>query len=157
MNIRTILIALGVLLVVIVIYFFVKGYITPNENQLAVSGKATINNHTFKIAVARTSRDKQIGLSGRTSIPDDEAMLFPFDKPDYYSFWMKQMKFPIDIIYINGNKVVTVHKNVQPPQGQNADLPIYRPDQPADKVLEIKANLSDKYNIKPGDTVAIEQ
>jgi uncharacterized membrane protein (UPF0127 family) len=81
-------------------------------------------------------------------------MLFLFDPKETPSFWMKDMLFPIDIIFINDGTVVTVYKNVQPPiDGQN--LPLYKPNQPIDDVLEINAGLSEQYGIKEGDSVKI--
>ncbi len=74
---------------------------------LLISGKSTkvlVNDQTFKVIVAKSDKDKQIGLSEKNKIEQDQGMLFIFDNPDYHSFWMKDMKFPIDIIYINGDK-----------------------------------------------------
>jgi uncharacterized protein len=83
-------------------------------------------------------------------------MLFVFDKADYYSFWMKNMKFPIDIIFIRGDKIVSISKNAVAPKSADASLPIYKPEAPVDKVLEINSGLSDKHNIKKGDKVEIK-
>ena len=82
-------------------------------------------------------------------------MLFPFEKPGYYSFWMKNMKFPIDIIFIKSGKIVTIHKDVMPPKNLTDALPIYNPKEPADTVLEINAGLSEDYKFKEGDEVKL--
>jgi len=111
-------------------------------------------NHTFKLYVAKSSNDQQVGLSKYDKIDDSRGMIFTFGKPDYYSFWMKQMKFPIDIIYIKDNKIVTIHKSVKPPKSSE-ELTLYNPTQPSDKVLEVNAGLSQKYNIKEGDSVEL--
>lgn len=68
---------------------------------------------------------------------------------------MKEMRFPIDIIYIKGGIVTTVIKNAQIPDESN-NLPIYQPTEKSDKVLEINSGLSEKYNIKKGSSVKIE-
>ena len=81
-------------------------------------------------------------------------MLFLYDTPDYYQFWMKGMAFPLDIIFIRDSTIVTIARNVPPPIG-DSELPRYGPDEPADKVLEINAGLCDKYGIQEGDTVDI--
>lgn len=116
--------------------------------------KVVINGQTFSVTVAKTDKEKQIGLSSRKSLAKNSGMLFVFDEPDYYSFWMKNMNFPIDIIYINGDKVDTIINNAMP-VAQGA-LPIYQPSEKSDKVLEINAGLSNSYNIKSGTTVKIE-
>ena len=118
--------------------------------------KVLVNNKTFSVTVAKSDQEKQIGLSKKEKIEENQGMLFIFDNPDYYRFWMKEMKFPIDIIYIKDNKVVTIVENAKPPSSSGTDLTIYQPDDKSDKVLEVKAGLASKYNIKEGTTVKIE-
>lgn len=120
------------------------------------SAKATVNNHTFSLLIARSAAEKEAGLTSKTSLPQGSGMLFLFDKAGDYSFWMKNMKFPIDIIYIDKDKVVTVYENLQPAKSKNESIPVFTSNQPADKVLEINAGLSKKYSIKKGDMVKIE-
>lgn len=117
--------------------------------------KAKIGSYEFNLAIAKTDKEKQIGLAKYKNIPQNFGILFPFEKPDYYAFWMKGMKFPIDIIYIKQNKIVDIHENIQPPKSDNEQLPIIKPKETSDMVLEINANLSDKYNFKIGDLVKI--
>ncbi|MCL5746726.1 MAG: DUF192 domain-containing protein [Patescibacteria group bacterium] len=116
---------------------------------------AEINNHVFRLEVAKTEKQQEIGLAKYKSIPLNFGMLFPFGKPGFYSFWMKNMKFPIDIIYIRNNRIVTIYKNVPCPKSVNGKLPIYQPVSAADTVLEINANLSQKYGFKVNQPVEI--
>ncbi|MBI2621925.1 MAG: DUF192 domain-containing protein [Candidatus Levybacteria bacterium] len=118
--------------------------------------KVLVNDQSFSVSVAKTEKEKQIGLSKTTEINENQGMLFIFDEPDYYSFWMKDMKFPIDIIYINGDKIVTVIDNAKPPVNGDGVLEVYQPEDQSDKVLEISAGLAKKYNIKKGTTIKIE-
>lgn len=131
-----------------------KNYL--QENPSWKTAKATIKNHSFKLHIAKSSKDKQIGLSQKKNLPDDYAMIFPFEKPDYYSFWMRNMVFPIDIIFIKDNSIVTIYPDIKPPASQNDILQIFKPKIPADTVLEIKSGLSQKYDFKEGDKVTIE-
>lgn len=117
--------------------------------------KVTIKEHEFLASVAKTNTEKEIGLSNKTSLTDDAGTLFIFEKSDYYPFWMKNMKFPIDIIFINNNRIVTIFLNQKVPN-PNENIPIVKPEEPSDMVLEINANLSNKYNFKKGDEVKIE-
>lgn len=119
------------------------------------STKVIVVDQTFRVMVAKTDKEKQIGLSNKKQIAKDQGMLFIFNNSDYYSFWMKNMEFPIDIIYINGNKVTTVVDSAKVPN-TNTNLTIYQPQDKSDKVLEINAGLANKYNIKKGSTVTIE-
>lgn len=115
--------------------------------------KASVQNRSFNLIVAKDPKDIEIGLSNRTSLPENEGMLFIFNKSDYYQFWMRDMKFPIDIIFIKDNKIVTIHHNAQPPKSANENIPLYKPTSPVNRVFEINAGLAKKYNIKEGDTV----
>jgi len=116
---------------------------------------AVINGHSFDIEMAITDSQKSKGLAKYEKIPESFGMLFLFGKADYYSFWMKNMKFPIDIIYINDNKIVDIFKNVPNPKSKSEVPKTIKPSLPSDKVLEINAGLSDKYNFKRGDSVRI--
>lgn len=120
------------------------------------STKVFVNGQTISVMVAKTDKEKQVGLSGRNKIGENQGMLFIFDTPNYYSFWMKEMKFPIDIIYINGNKITTVVENAKPPLSANDNLAIYQPSEKSDKVLELNAGSADKLKIKTGAVVEIE-
>lgn len=120
------------------------------------STKVLVNGGSFRVTVAKTEKEKQIGLSKTEGINENQGMLFVFDTPDYHSFWMKEMKFPIDIIYINGDKVITVIENAKPPTDSGGSLEIYQPEDKSDKVLEVSAGIAKKYNIKKSTSIKVE-
>jgi uncharacterized protein len=155
---KKVLLAFAVLIIVAWGLYFFRNYWKDTGSQL-ISNKnstVTINNNIFKVAVVISEKDMEIGLSETKSIAPNQGMIFLFKTPGYYSFWMKNMKFPIDIIYINGDAIVTIINNAQSPKNNAENLTIYSPAQPADKVLEIQAGLSDKYHFKNGDKVKYE-
>lgn len=115
---------------------------------------AIINNHNFKLFVARTEEEKQVGLSKYNSLDKDKAMIFIFDKPDYYRFWMKDMKFPIDIIFITSGKISKIVQNATPPKDN--EFTIYSPSEPIDKVLEVNAGVSKDDKFKVGQEVSFK-
>jgi len=115
----------------------------------------SINRKTFNIEIPRSNEQKELGLARYKTIAKDFGMLFIFENKDYYSFWMKSMKFPIDIIFISDNKITTIYKNVDYPKKENEKLKIYKPDVASDMVFEINAGLSDKFKFKKGDSVKI--
>lgn len=116
----------------------------------------TIDKQIFSVIVAKSDSDKEKGLSVKSSIGQNEGMLFPFAKEGYYAFWMKDMKFPIDIIFVNKNRIITIYQNVPAPKSPSESLSLYKPEMPIDTVLEINAGLSKKYNFKKGDEVKIQ-
>jgi len=117
--------------------------------------KAKINGKEFNLEIAKTDSEKQIGLSKYKDITQNFGMLFPFGKVNYYSFWMKDMKFSIDIIFIKSNKIITIFKNVPAPKSINEPLQIYKSSGPSDTVLEIKGGVSQKYNFQVNQAVEI--
>ena len=117
----------------------------------------TISGHVFEVDVATDPDDIETGLSGRKDLADDQAMLFIFPRKQELAFWMHGMNFNIDLLWIDGNKVLDYEKNMPAPNKNTAirDLPRFFPSQPVDKVLEMKAGLIDSLGIKIGDTVDI--
>jgi len=108
-----------------------------------------INGKNIKVEVARTTTERAKGLSSRNSLVPDTGMLFVFDKADLHSFWMKDMLFPLDIIYINNGKVAET-TTLQPPSDNN--IPKYTPQNKAQYVLELNVN----SGFKVGDEVKIK-
>ncbi len=94
-----------------------------------------------------------VGLSGRDSIGSADGMLFVFDEPKLPAFWMKDMRFPLDIIWIAGGRVSDIDENVTVPSGSASDdeLPRYIPDTAIDRVLEVEAGFVKKNSIRIGD------
>lgn len=113
-----------------------------------------IGSEKIHVAVALTEELRERGLSGVSHINDDEGMLFIFDKPAQYSFWMPDMNFPIDIIWIGTDKkIIDVTKNAQPLTPD--EKPIYfKPNKPAQYVLEVNTGFFDQSNLKEGMGVA---
>jgi uncharacterized membrane protein (UPF0127 family) len=138
---------LGILTVLIIVFIEII-YFTPQIPRAEIDG------HTFSLYLAKTSQEQEVGLAKFNKIEKNQGMLFIFPKSDYYSFWMKNMKFSIDIIFINKNQIVDIFKNV-PFQKNNDNLPIYTTREMADKVLEINSGLSKEYKIKIGDKVDV--
>ncbi len=121
------------------------------------SSQLKIADTTVNIEVASTPDARSRGLSGRDSLDPNSGMLFTFDKSDKYSFWMKDMKFSLDFIWINSDMVVDLLANVPAPApNQTSDsLPIYQPVTLVDKVLEVNAGFITSHGIKVGDKIQL--
>jgi len=107
--------------------------------------------------IADTPAKRVKGLSGVRSLAESSGMLFVMEDPGYVGIWMKDMKFPIDILWIAGGKVVDMKENVRPPSS-GADLnklPIYRSIVRSNFVLEVNAGFSARHAIHIGDRVNI--
>jgi len=108
--------------------------------------------------VADTPEKRELGLSFRGSLDENTGMLFVFESPNIAFFWMKDMNFPLDIIWIMDNKVIDIDKNVPTPKEGAAlnQLPKYSPTDKINYALEVNAGFTDKNKIKAGDEVKIE-
>lgn len=110
----------------------------------------TVDGIGLNVDVADTPEKKAQGLSGRIGMGEDEGMLFVYDAPGLYTFWMKDMLFSIDIIWINENyEIVDIAKNALP----DSFLQTFQPQKPAQYVLEVNAGFSDRNNIQIGSRV----
>jgi uncharacterized membrane protein (UPF0127 family) len=120
------------------------------EGELTI--KKASNDSVIKsidIEIADDEYQTQTGMMYRDSMKDTQGMLFVFPKASYHSFYMKNTRIPLDIIYIDSEKkIVSIQKNAKP--FDETSLPS---NAPAQYVLEVNAGLSDTWNIEVGDLI----
>jgi uncharacterized membrane protein (UPF0127 family) len=110
----------------------------------------TAPNGVVKAMIADTDASRRQGLSDKPSLPEDAGMLFVFDVPGQYGFWMKDMTFPLDMVWIGADKtVVSVSKDLSP----DTYPEVFNPPVPISYVLEINAGSADRLGIIPGAIV----
>lgn len=121
-------------------------------------GRATVkfSEVTVEALVPLTPNLQRRGLAKRTGLGSREGMLFTYQQPSRYAFWMNGMLFPLDFIWINDNRVVDLTVDVPTPLPDQTDLPIYRPEFPITSMLEVAGGFAAANNIKIGDVVKIE-
>ena len=112
-----------------------------------------VNNHKINLEIASTKKTQQQGLSGRDYLPENNGMLFVYNQSGYRSFWMKEMKFPLDFVWINDGQIIGITVNVQPKDYQPPKS--LTSPQPVDKILEINANEAEKLGLKVGQQIAL--
>ncbi len=112
--------------------------------------------HTIDVEVVVSVAEQRLGLGQRESLPANRGMLFVYNSVGEKIFWMKGMKFSIDIIWLKNGKIVHIEKNVPPPSVMtpNAHLKRYGHGAYADSVLEVTAGFSDARKLKNGDRVS---
>lgn len=120
--------------------------------------KIQINNIVISAEIADEAPEQSKGLSDRESIASNSGMLFVYKNPEIRRFWMKGMKFPIDIIWINESRVVDILLDAKPPEPNTPDsnLTIYQPNEPVDKVLEVNSGFVNVHGITIGDNITFE-
>ncbi len=129
-------IALALLCVTLPFAFY-----TPAGAVLRVGGAS------YQLQIVSTTAAQRVGLSGRATMPEDAGMLFVFDKPVAECFWMKDMQFPLDIIWMNAQKqVVYVKQNLAP----STYPATFCPSKPAMFAIELRAGEVAKRHIVVG-------
>lgn len=102
--------------------------------------------------LADTNELRARGLSGRQTLADGNGMLFLFSAPERPGFWMQGMKFPLDLIWVTGDRVSEITARVPLPlAGQTP--PVYQPRIPVTAVLEVPAGFSQRQGVRIGDPV----
>src|ERR1035437_6315215 len=137
------------LIIFFLVGFFLIKFQTPTQPPPYQGGGAegrggqikfvNIAGQNIKVDLALTQATQAQGLSGRQSLSENEGMLFVFDKPGKYPFWMKDMNFPIDMIWIGENlQVVYIEKDARPESYPES----YGPSSDAKYVLEVVSGFS---------------
>jgi uncharacterized membrane protein (UPF0127 family) len=157
MNKKSMVIVTVIILVVLAAACFWYFYFFAHAvNPTLPKTTLTIDGNTWSVELATTTIQQAHGLSGREGLGVNDGMLFIFGGPGVQNFWMKDMNFSIDMIWISGNTVAGFAQDAAPQPGNPLwKLKIYTSPYNVDKVLEVVAGTVAKYNIKVGDTVAI--
>ena len=132
--------------------------VQPNNTATAGYKKVnvTVNGVELVADIASTTEQRSKGLAVRDSMAENESMLFYFPKANDYSFWMKDMKFPIDIIWLDIDRyVIHIEHNLEPCT-PNDGCPTYKPDGKAQYVLEVVAGFANEFDVMEGTRVEFD-
>lgn len=117
--------------------------------QMSVS----MNEKEFTAFISDTAELRSRGLSGFSRLRDDEAMIFIFDAEGMWDFWMKDMNFSIDMVWLDTDKsIVGIEKSVSPdtfPKSFSAGVKSMY-------VLEFNSGTVEKLGIKIGDSIILK-
>jgi uncharacterized membrane protein (UPF0127 family) len=133
-----------------VIALFVYG--GENMQKQDNYAKLAIGNEVMKVELAKTLIQREKGLSGKLNLPENNGILFVFERPGLYSFWMKDMNFAIDIIWLDENMLVVDIKERAKPSSYPER---FISDEPARYVLEANAGFVSSAGIKIGSSAKI--
>ena len=133
--------------------FFAKTNVNDSEY---LKGYVIVDNYKILVDIALTDKQVQDGLSIKNSLNENEGMLFFLGEPRKASFWMKNMKFPIDIIWIDADKTVVHIEHSLQPCSSDLLCPTYSPVDDSLYVLETVGGFAEKHNIAKGTPVDFE-
>jgi uncharacterized membrane protein (UPF0127 family) len=145
-----IIVAVSIIILLGAVFFSKKiNDFRKNNNGI---GEIKLGQENFSIEIANTQEKIEKGLSDRENFCEKCAMLFIFKDSRKQTFWMKNMKFDLDIIWIRGGEIVGISSNVSHENGENE---VISSPGNIDKVIEIRAGMSEKLNLKIGDIIKI--
>ena len=110
----------------------------------------------FRVAaeVAATGAARARGLMFRDSLDERAGMVFPFDVPGHYPFWMKNVRIPLDILWLDaGGRVVWIVERAEPCTSE--PCPMYVPGAEASYVVEVIGGFAAKHGVAVGDAVTL--
>jgi len=152
-----ILVAILVFLLAVVFLLYAKpinknGYNGIESAKVEKVSTVEVDGTIFKVVIADTEKEMNRGLSGRKKLEKNQGMLFVFEKSGVYPFWMKDMNFPIDIIWIDEDfKVVYIKENATPESYPET----FTSYSPARYALEVASGVTKNNKIKIGDNVIL--
>jgi hypothetical protein len=140
---------LGILVIVLVISLGLIAFLDI-ANRHTSADTMLVNGRSFSLEVAQTEHARELGLGARASLPADHGMLFVFDHVAPECFWMKDMHFPLDIIWVSSDKkVVHIEQNVSPSTYPNSFCPV----EPVKYVIELNAGMAARADIRAGESL----
>lgn len=108
------------------------------------------------VQVAKTIGQRHTGLGGREQLLPYGGMVFPYSPPKRAGIVMRDMQFPIDIIWARAGTIVDIAPNVQTePDATEVELTVYYPRTEADLVIEVVAGFTEQYGIQIGDQISV--
>ncbi len=140
----TLLVLFGTFLacLIVIALFRLNAYEAESNNCVRLQKEGAC---VLSLEYASSRTQKMIGLGNRVSMPEDHAMVFPYDTPQAQCFWMKDMKFSLDMIWLDANKqVVHVEPNVSPETYPKT----YCPPVDAQYVIEVNAGTASKLGLE---------
>jgi uncharacterized protein len=115
---------------------------------------STPSGATIQAEIADTTEKRAKGLMYRDSLAKDRGMLFTFAEPQLWTFWMKNTRIPLDIIWMDGKKrIVHIERNVPTCSRTDDGCPQYQPNDNAMYVLELAAGVADALKLQRGSVL----
>ncbi|UFP97240.1 DUF192 domain-containing protein [Gloeobacter morelensis] len=123
--------------------------------QLPIKATVEIGGRMFYLEVARTKRERQIGLMGRSQLAPQRGMLFIFEGPEKAKFWMKDTKIALDMIFVSRGQVVDVVQMAPP--CKTTICQVYGGEKLADSVIEVAGGTWQKLGLSIGHPIQIKR
>lgn len=152
-----VLIAIATLVIMYFTFPYVQKHLQTVRAMMSIEQQYTkkhlsIGESVITVFIADTDTKRSLGLSNREFLPSKQGMFFVFPHKDTYGIWMKDMNFPIDILWIDDQyKIIHIEENISPTTYPR----VFKPLNPALYVLEVNASYVKNNSIKKGDSITV--
>jgi len=131
-----------------------SGCAVQNENAEQRQTACVENGKCLNLRIADSAQEREQGLMFEKSLPENEGMLFVFDEPGIYGFWMKSTLIPLDMLWLDqSGKIVFIKENARPCKDEPCG--IFTPDAGASFVLETNAGFAQRNGLEKGGKIAL--
>lgn len=141
-----------------IFFVSIQSFVIPaHPVVLEIHGDGQIKTE-FRALVLDTPQTQKQGLSGKTwdEFPGDHAAIFLFEKPQLQYFWMKDMRFPLDFLWVRDNQIIGIDENIPEPASNNNEIYRINSNDTADMVIELHAGTVKEFSIKIGDQIFLK-
>jgi len=156
MNKKATFLCIGFVVIGLTVWFVSPSCFSSPDNGSTNNDPVNVNIGTASITaeIADTPGKSELGLGQRDKLDENAGMVFIIKPARQTTFWMKGMRFPLDIIWVSENRITGIERNVQPPQPPG-DYPrtVVTSPSSASYVIEVNAGWTEKNSVKVGDTV----
>ncbi|OGV95677.1 hypothetical protein A2W24_05405 [Microgenomates group bacterium RBG_16_45_19] len=126
----------------------------PVENPRGELVPMQVGQAKLKVEIRDSEAGRNLGLSYRQNLPNNEGVLFVFPVAVSYPFWMKGMEFDLDMVWIKDGRVVGVSEAVKAPGNNHGKVETVFPPQAVDRVLEVNSGWVKEKGVQVGDEVS---
>ena len=141
--------------VLFLLFSFITEGALAQEFSYAHATVITSKGVSIPVEVSDTPEKRSLGLGKRNKLENGWGMLFVFEKRIPHSFWMKNMRFPIDIIWLDNQRIVELVENVPPPH-EGESPKVMEPRLPSNFVLEIESGRARALGLKVGQKLSYQ-
>ncbi|MGF1480688.1 MAG: DUF192 domain-containing protein [Cyanophyceae cyanobacterium] len=122
--------------------------------MLPVSATVRLGNEQIELEVAQSPQQQAMGLMYREFLPPHRGMLFPFEELRLARFWMKNVRIPLDMVFLRDGEIQAIFADVPP--CTTTPCPTYGPPMPVNQVIELPGGRAAELGLQAGDRVTIE-
>ena len=137
------------------VHFFGSNFAFAKVQDYAHAIVTTSSGKEISVEVADTVEKRSLGLGKRSGLENGWGMLFVFEKRKQHGFWMKDMQFPLDIIWLDNHRIVHILRNVQPAKS-GVIPPVMTPPVSGNFVLEIDSGRADELKLQVGQRLKFQ-